>query len=318
MSARAWLILALAGAVSLVGCASTPQRDLALERLEASLASLEADSSLAGFAAAERLQARQALSALRQADSKQRPTRLYIAERRLEVARTAAQVGLAQEQLAQLERERDRILLEATRRDAEKNRLEAEKLRLQSLARAEEASRAQEEADAARRASELSSAEADAARRLAEAQAAEAQLAKREAELASAAADSLRMQLESMTSRRDERGEVMTLSGAAFASGQAALLPEARASLGRVIEFVQAAGNSAILIEGHTDNRGSSNLNQVLSQRRAEAVREALIEEGVDGQRMTVVGRGMDQPVADNGSAEGRARNRRVEIIIQR
>lgn len=307
----AWMSLGL-----LVACASAPKRDLALERLEASLATLEAETAANGFASAERLQAKQAVDALRTAEKDARPALLYLAERRLEIARVAAQVGLAQEQLVQLDRERDRILLEATRRDAEKNRLEAEKLRLQSLARAEEAARAQEEAEAARRESELSSAEADAARRVAEAQAAEAQLAKREAELAMAAADSLRIQLESMTARRDARGQVMTLSGDAFASGQSSLRPEARAGLTRVIEFIQSQPGKSVLIEGHTDNRGGANLNQALSQKRAEAVRRALIEEGIDGSRLTAVGRGMDQPVADNGTAEGRARNRRVDIVI--
>ena len=304
--------------VLLAACATTPQRDLAQERLEASLAALDADASLGDLATTERLQARQALQALAGSDKKSRPAQLYIAERRLEIARTAAQAELAQQQLAQLERERDRILLEATRRDAEKNRLEAEKLRLQSLARAEEAARAQQEAEAARRESELSSAEAEAARRLAEAQATEAQLARREADLAVAAADSLRLQLDSMTSRREARGEVMTLSGDAFPSGQASLRPEARANLQRVIDFVQSAGAAKVTIEGHTDNRGSANLNQALSQQRAEAVRAALIEEGVDPARLTAVGLGMDQPVADNATSEGRARNRRVEIIVAR
>ena len=302
----------------LAACASTPQRDLEVERLETSLQALEGDPSLGELAPAERLKARQALSALRASERKQRPVQLYLAERRLEIARIAAQAELAAQQMAQLERERDRILLEATRRDAERNRIEAEKLRLQSLARAEEAARALEEARAARAESELSSAEAEAARRLAEAQAAEADLAKREAELAAAAADSLRIQLESMTSRRDARGEVMTLSGDAFASGAAQLRPEARANLSRVIDFVQSAGGARVLIEGHTDDRGSANLNQALSQRRAEAVRDALAEEGVDPGRLSAEGRGEDQPVADNGSAEGRARNRRVEIVILR
>ncbi|MCK7592190.1 OmpA family protein [Pseudomarimonas salicorniae] len=313
---RTLILLALIAC--LAACASTPQRDLEVERLEASLSALESDASLGSLAPAERLKARQAVAALRAAEKRDRPAQLYLAERRLEIARVAAQAELAQQQLAQLERERDRILLEATRRDAERNRIEAEKLRLQSLARAEEAARAMDEARAARAESELSSAEAEAARRLAEAQAAEAELAKREAELAGAAADSLRIQLESMTSRRDARGEVMTLSGDAFASGQADLRPEARANLSRVIDFVQSAGASPVLIEGHTDNRGSANLNQALSQRRAEAVRDALIEEGVDPGRLTAVGRGKDQPVADNDTAEGRSRNRRVEIVINR
>ncbi len=307
-------VLALA---LLAGCASAPKRDLQLERLQSSLANLETDPSLGELAGTERLQARQALERLAASRGDERNLDLYLAERRVEIARTMAQAELAQRQAAQLDRERDRILLEATRRDAESARLEAEKLRLQSLARAEETLRAQEEAEAARQASALSSAEADQARRLASAQATEAALARREAELAGAAADSLRLQLESLTSRRESRGEVMTLSGDAFASGAASLRPEARANLGRVVEFVRAAGSAAVIIEGHTDDRGSDNLNQALSQRRAEAVRQALVEEGVDAARLSAVGLGKRRPVADNTSAEGRARNRRVEIIVE-
>ncbi|GIX34770.1 MAG: hypothetical protein KatS3mg126_0549 [Lysobacteraceae bacterium] len=300
----------------LAGCANTPKRDLEVERLRATLAALDKDPALASLAPAERLQARQAVDALEMAGKSERAARQYVAERRLEIARVAAQAELARDRLQQLERERDRILLEATRRDAERNRAEAERLRLQSLARAEEAARALEEARAARVESELSSAEAEAARRLAEAQAAEAELAKREAELAAAAAESLRLQLQALSARREARGQVMTLSGDAFNVGQASLRPEARANLARVVEFVQAAGQAPVLIEGHTDDRGSANLNQVLSQRRAEAVRQALIEEGVDPGRLTAVGLGEDHPVADNATAEGRARNRRVDIIV--
>lgn len=300
----------------LAACASAPKRDLQLERLQASLANLESDPAMGELAGGERAAARQALERLALSRGEQRTHELYLAERRVEIARTAAQAELARRQSDQLDRERDRILLEATRRDAEIARLEAEKLRLQSLARAEEAQRANEEAEAARRDSAQSTAEADQARRLAQAQATEAALARREAELAGAAADSLRLQLETLSSRREARGEVMTLSGDAFASGQANLRAEARANLGRVVAFVQAAGNASVRIEGHTDDRGSDNLNQALSQRRAEAVRAALVEEGIAASRLTAVGLGKTQPVADNATAEGRARNRRVEIIV--
>ena len=131
------------------------------------------------------------------------------------------------------------------------------------------------------------------------------------------AADSLRLQLQSMTARSDARGQVMTLAGDAFASGQSSLRSEARANLDRVVEFVQQHPGRQVLIEGHTDGQGSANANQVLSQRRAEAVRAALIEDGVEGARLSAVGVGEDRPVADNGSPQGRARNRRVEIIVE-
>ena len=82
----------LLGSLMLAACASTPQKDLAAERLEASLSALNSDAALANYAAAERLQARQALAALRQADKKTRADRLYVAEQRLEIARIAAPI----------------------------------------------------------------------------------------------------------------------------------------------------------------------------------------------------------------------------------
>lgn len=302
---------------ALAGCGSTPKRDVDVERIEASLYTLESDPSLGVLAPAERMRARQAIDALELAGGKERIALADIAGKRVEIARAVAEAELAARQLDQLERERDRILLDASRRDAEEARREAERLRLQNLARAEETQYAQQEAASAIALSELSSAQADQARRLAQAQAEEASLARQEADLAMSAADSLRLQLQSMTARSESRGQVMTLAGDAFASGQSTLLPEARANLQRVVEFVQKDPSRRVLIEGHTDGTGSANANQVLSQRRADAVKAALMEEGVDGSRLSATGVGEDRPVADNASQEGRARNRRVEIIVQ-
>jgi outer membrane protein OmpA-like peptidoglycan-associated protein len=77
-------------------------------------------------------------------------------------------------------------------------------------------------------------------------------------------------------------------------------------------------GKSASLrVEGFTDSQGADAANLSLSRQRAEAVRKALVGAGLDGGRIQTVGRGKAEPVADNASAEGRARNRRVEIIVQ-
>jgi outer membrane protein OmpA-like peptidoglycan-associated protein len=215
------------------------------------------------------------------------------------------------------------VLIEASRRDAELARIEAEKLRVQGLARAEEAERLRAEAESANQARDASAKEAEAARaaadqakRVAEAQAQEAELAKKEAELAMAAADSLRIQMQNLKATRDRRGQVLTLGEAVFPAGKSALLPEALANLDKVVEFVNQDPTRAVRIEGHTDNRGSANFNQVLSQKRADAVREALVARGVAAARLTAVGLGMNAPISANDTAEGRARNRRVDVIL--
>lgn len=294
------------------------REDPELARLQGELAELESQPSLAGRARLEMELARVAVRAVAAASRRDRPQAEYAAARHIEIARAVAETEMMADQLVQLERERDAILLEASRRDAEQLRREVERLRMQNLTRAEETQRALEEAQAARLDSEISAAQAEQSRRLAEAQALEAQLSRREAELAAAAADSLRMQLQGMTARSEARGQVMTISGDAFASGQSQLRAEARENLQKVVDLVNANPGASVLIEGHTDSQGSANLNQVLSQRRAEAVRDALIQQGVDGGRLRAVGLGKDRPVADNGSAEGRARNRRVEVVVEK
>lgn len=286
------------------------------ERLAAELRALDKDPSLGELAGVQRLKARQALTALLNAGKREREHVLYLAERRVLTARIAAEAELARSQAEQLDRERDQILLESSRRDAEMARQEAERLRLQSLARAEEAQRERLAREQSTAEAAAALAQAEQARRLADARAKEAALARKEADLAFAAAESLRLQLDSLTSRRDARGEVMTLSGEVFAPGQAALRSEARANLGKVVDFVQRNPAAKVRIEGHTDGTGSANLNQALSQRRADSVMQALIEEGVEASRLEAVGFGQDRPVADNRTEEGRARNRRVEIVV--
>lgn len=134
---------------------------------------------------------------------------------------------------------------------------------------------------------------------------------------AAAALESLR---EVATVKEEARGTVITLDGAVlFATGQSKLLPIARQKLNSVAEALQDGNpQRAVVIEGHTDSRGAEQSNLKLSQDRADSVRDYLVERGVENQRIRTVGRGEEQPVTSNDSVEGRANNRRVEIIISK
>lgn len=118
--------------------------------------------------------------------------------------------------------------------------------------------------------------------------------------------------------KQEDRGTVITLSGSVlFASNKYELLPAAQAKLNQVADaLLQNDPDSTFVVEGHTDSQGKAALNQTLSENRARAVRDYLVSHGVASDRITSQGYGSTRPVADNSSAEGRANNRRVEIVI--
>lgn len=119
--------------------------------------------------------------------------------------------------------------------------------------------------------------------------------------------------------KEEPRGMVITLSGSVlFASNQAVLLPEARTRLDQVVAVLLTTRERSITIEGHTDAQGTDAHNLDLSQRRANAVRNYIVEKGYQADRVQAQGLGEGRPIADNANAEGRANNRRVEIIIAR
>jgi outer membrane protein OmpA-like peptidoglycan-associated protein len=119
--------------------------------------------------------------------------------------------------------------------------------------------------------------------------------------------------------KQEPRGMVITLSGAVlFASAKSALLPQAQVKLNEVADaLVKGDPDSKITVEGYTDSQGAASFNQDLSQKRAQSVRDYLVSRGIASDRVDAVGFGPDKPVADNASAEGRANNRRVEIVVK-
>ena len=124
--------------------------------------------------------------------------------------------------------------------------------------------------------------------------------------------------LAKLAAKEDERGRVITLSGnVLFRLNDAKLLPGAETRLDEVAVALIANG-APISIEGYTDSRGSQSRNLELSQQRAESVRAYLVGRGFPSDRAAASGKGPDRPIADNTSAEGRANNRRVEIVVSK
>jgi outer membrane protein OmpA-like peptidoglycan-associated protein len=295
------------------------KHDLDYERLRASLDALTGDPVLGALAPAEHALAEQAVQALadHSGGKSEHAHRVYLAERRVDIAYAAAQAADQERKLAELDREHDRLLLQASQREVQRARLEAEKQRIESEVRAEEFERMRAQGEQSAQEAEAARAQSAQTQRMFEAQAKVAELARKEAQLAEAAAGDLRKRLQNLHAVRGTQGMQMTLDDIAFAPGQAGLRPEAKSSLGQLVAFVNRDPGKPIRIEGHTDSRGATNANRVLSQRRADAVREALVAAGVSASRISTVGLGEEQPVAGNETEEGRARNRRVDVILE-
>jgi outer membrane protein OmpA-like peptidoglycan-associated protein len=117
--------------------------------------------------------------------------------------------------------------------------------------------------------------------------------------------------------KEEARGVVITLSGSVlFATGKSDLLPIAQDKLNQVAKALVSQGFKAIVVQGYTDSRGNATDNQTLSLKRAQSVRDYLTTQSIPPEKITAEGEGASRPVAPNDTADGRAENRRVEIVV--
>ena len=228
------------------------------------------------------------------------------AKRRAE-AETRRQAELAAAREAQLKAEAAAKLAEAERQQAI--------LRANEAAAREASARTEAEAAAREAAAREASARAEA-----ESAAREA-AARAEAGRARAAAEALRAQLleqfnRILETRDSDRGLVITMADVLFDTGKYDLRQPTREALARLSGIVLAHPGLKLEIEGHTDSTGSDELNQTLSEQRADTVRGYLVQQGLAGDSITARGFGKTSPVADNATAAGRQKNRRVELVV--
>ena len=123
-------------------------------------------------------------------------------------------------------------------------------------------------------------------------------------------------ELAAMKAHQTERGMVLTLGDVLFDTASSKLKPGAQTTIAQLASFLAENPDRRLLIEGHTDSRGSEAYNQDLSERRAEAVANALFRQGIAADRVSVVGLGEGYPLASNGTASGQQENRRVEVVF--
>jgi hypothetical protein len=180
----------------MMGSAHARQDELDINRLNSSLDQLANDPTRGNYAQAEQARARDAINRLAQARSSERAHDLYLAERRVDLAKTAAQHQDAQVKLSQLDREHDQILLANSQREAETARRELERQRLQYQLQQEETARLQQQGQEYSQAADQARADAERANKLAAAQSRVAKAAKRQAALAGEAAKAMRSQME--------------------------------------------------------------------------------------------------------------------------
>ena len=207
------------------------------------------------------------------------------------------------------------------RRQAAERQLNADNAKRDAEAQAQQSQlQAQEAALAAERA-RAAQAEADADRARAEAAAAEAQAraaaANKSASDANAVREKLRAQLNSVLATSESaRGLIVNMSDVLFDTGKYTLKTDTQISLAKVSGILQAYPGLKLQVEGYTDSVGSDEFNQKLSENRADAVRDFLVTQGVQPDNISATGYGKAKPVADNTTAQGRAQNRRVQLVV--
>jgi len=152
---------------------------------------------------------------------------------------------------------------------------------------------------------------------LADARAHEAERNAQQAQAATAQAKALEQELADLKGKKTDRGVVVTLGDVLFDTGKATLKPGAYTTIDRLATVLKEDASRKVMIEGHTDNVGSDEYNQGLSERRAQSVQAALFERGVAASQISTLGKGETTPVASNDNAAGRQQNRRVELVFQ-
>jgi outer membrane protein OmpA-like peptidoglycan-associated protein len=289
--ARKTLIGAAVASILLAACTTAPVKPDGAAEARVKLTQLQSDPNLASRAAAAIKDADAAVRAAEQPepDKEVAANRVYLADRKVDTARDLAEARFAEDQRSAITAERDRARLDARTREAD--------------AAKDQVATAQAESAAQRVAADQARSEAATTAQLAAASSAQQ-------------AAELQRQIDVLQAKQTDRGLVLTLGDVLFTTGRADLKPGAAGNLDKLVAFLNKYPDRSVTIQGYTDSVGSEDYNQRLSERRADSVKSYLAEQGISSMRLSALGKGRSNPVADNDSAAGRQQNRRVEVII--
>jgi len=276
-----WITVATATALlGLAGCETAPDSSALLEQARTAVSEAEADPNVTKYAPTELDRARKLLINAEGA-----------AKEKGAKDQTASHYAYLATQMARISQQRAHEQVATARVKAG----ETERQKILLTARENEVNQAQAQAQQAR---------------------GEAETAQAQAQQANAEAQRLAAQLENMQASQTSRGIVLTLDDVLFDTGKAQLKPGAQRSIEQIAAFLNENPERRVQVEGFTDSQGSDDFNLELSQSRADAVAMAIMQRGIDAQRVRALGYGEGFPVASNANAGSRQLNRRVEIIV--
>jgi outer membrane protein OmpA-like peptidoglycan-associated protein len=276
------LIVVIVISFLIVGCGGIPTNHPDLIRARNAFDDAKSKTWVSENAPVEMYEAKQALQRAEQSENVKDLGHLtYLAERRSQIAVAVASQRNAKKEIEKLAKEKNKVLLNAREAEIESKLLEIKEK--------------ENEVERARL---------------------EAEKAKVQAEIATIRAQELERELSELNAKMTDRGYVLTLGDVLFEFDRAELLAGSYLTIDKLVSFLKKYPNRNVLIEGHTDSIGTVDYNLDLSQRRADAVRVALVERGISGSRISTKGYGKRYPVASNDTEAGRQRNRRVEIVI--
>jgi outer membrane protein OmpA-like peptidoglycan-associated protein len=276
-----WIAVAVSSALfGLAGCETAPETSGLLEQARSAVSAAESDPDVTRYAPTELDRARKLLITAEDT-AKEKGAR----------DKTASHYAYLATQMSRISQQRAQEQAATARIKAG----ETERQQILLTARENEANQALAQARQARSAAQSAQAQVQEAR-------AESQL--------------LAAQLEELQASQTSRGIVLTLDDVLFDTDKAQLKPGAQRSIEQIASFLNENPERRVQVEGFTDSQGSDEFNLDLSQSRADAVAMAIIQRGIDAQRVRALGFGEEFPVASNASAGSRQLNRRVEIIV--